>query len=144
GVLVRALGYGYHHGPEETFRCCQTPVFKFYICDNVPLAPLRQQLQSIPGIALTQSGENNIEVMPIGVDKGTGVRDMARMLGISMDQVMTLGDQENDIPMLMAAGYGVAMGNASDATKKVARYQTEDLDHGGFAKAIRRWALKEE
>ena len=66
----------------------------------MPLSIVRQGLSALPGIDLTQSWFNNIEIMPAGVDKGRGVRDMAASLGLSMDQVMALGDQDNDIPML--------------------------------------------
>ena len=116
GDRIRALGFTYYHGPEEA-------------------------LGGIPGIDLTQSSANNIEVMPQGVDKGIGVRALADALGIPMDQVMTLGDEGNDIPMLRAAGYGIAMANGSAEAKAAAKYVTDTNDECGFAKAIERFAL---
>ena len=142
GERIRALGFTYYHGPEEAARlAAQGFVHKFFVCDNVPLEPVREALRGIPGISLTQSFANNVEVMPGGVDKGIGVRIMADALGIPMTQVMTLGDEANDIPMLRAAGYGVAMGNGSADAKAAARYVTDTNDECGFAKAIELYAL---
>ena len=141
GDRVKALGFEYYHGREEVETCIRHKVYKFFVCDNVPLPPLRQTLARIPGIDLTQSWYNNIEIMPSGVDKGVGVCDMARSLGLSMDQVMTLGDQSNDIPMLKAAGFGIAMGNASEETKQAARAVTASNADEGFALALETYAL---
>ena len=141
GDRVKALGFEYYHGREDVEACIRRPVYKFFVCDNVPLPPLRQVLARIPGVDLTQSWYNNIEIMPAGVDKGQGVRDMARVMGISTDEVMTLGDQSNDIPMLKAAGYGVAMGNASEETKAAARFVTASYAEEGFALALETYAL---
>lgn len=141
GDRVRALGYGYTHGRIEADECIEQPIQKFYVCNNVPLDRVRNALIGISGIELTQSGINNVEIMPSGIDKAFGVREYAGILDIPMAQVMTLGDQENDIPMLRAAGYGIAMGNASRETKAAARYVTSSNDECGFARAIEKWAL---
>lgn len=142
GDRIREWGFRYYHGREEVAEfVARHAVYKFFVCDNVPLPPVRQALAKIPGIDLTQSWYNNIEIMPEGVDKGQGVRDLAQSLGITMDQVMTLGDQDNDIPMLKAAGWGIAMGNASEETKKAARFVTASYAEEGFAKALETYVL---
>lgn len=134
-------GVHYAHGPQAVLETLEKVIYKYYVCDNGALPRLREALRLIPGIFLTKSGENNIEIMPEGVDKGTGVRWLARYLGIPMENVMTLGDQDNDLPMLMAAGYGVAMGNAPDAVKEKTRYVTARCDECGVARAVERFAL---
>ncbi len=142
GDRIRALGIIYYHGPEDAAMLAERgSVHKFFVCDNVPLNQVRKALDGIPGIDLTQSSVNNIEVMPCGVDKGIGVRALADALGIPMAQVMTLGDEGNDVPMLRAAGFGVAMANGSAAARAAARYVTDTNDACGFAKAIERYAL---
>ena len=141
GDRMKELGFSYYHGKEEAKKAVQQSVHKFYVCDNVPLTIVQEALMEIPGILLTRSGIHNIEVMPAGVDKGTGIRDMARLMNISMDRVMALGDENNDIPMLAAAGYGIAMGNASEAAKAASRYVTDTNDACGFAKAIKEYAF---
>ena len=143
GDRVRALGFTYYHGPDEARALAERCVHKFFITNQKPLEPIREALRGISGIDLTQSAANNIEVMPQGVDKGKGVRDLADLYGIPMSQVMTLGDESNDIPMLKAAGYGVAMGNGSDEAKAAARFITGSNKDCGFAEAIEKYALKE-
>ncbi len=139
-----ALGFRYYHGKKEMLSCVEMPVEKYYVCEGTRGDALWQKLEQIPGIALTQSGDNNIEVIPAGVDKASGVLALAQHLGIPLSQVMTLGDHENDIPMLSAAGYGVAMGNASPGARAAARCLTKTNDEDGLAHAIRHWALQEE
>lgn len=138
---ITSLGFRYYHGREEMLQCVNTPVQKYYICEGSRGDALWQQLERIPGIALTQSGDHNIEVIPAGVDKATGVSALARHLQIPLAQVMTLGDHENDIPMLAIAGCGVAMGNATKNAMAAARFITKDNDQEGLAHAIRTWAL---
>ena len=142
GDRIRALGFTYYHGPEKALLLASRgTAHKIFVCDNVPLSQVRQALGAIPGIALTQSSGSNIEVMPCGIDKGIGVKVLAEALGIPMTQVMTLGDEGNDIPMLRVAGCGVAMGNGSAEAKAAAKYVTDTNDNCGFAKAIERYAL---
>ena len=142
GNRIRAMGFTYYHGPQEAAALAgQGLAHKFFVCDNVPLDQVREALRDISGIDLTQSSTNNVEVMPCGVDKGIGIRALADSLRIPMAQVMAIGDEGNDIPMLRAAGYGVAMANGSAEAKAAARYITDTNDDCGFAKAVERYAL---
>ena len=50
--------------------------------------------------------------MPLGISKATGVEEVAGPLGITAEDVVAFGDMPNDMPMLVWAGLGVAMGNA--------------------------------
>jgi len=61
------------------------------------------------------SAESLLELIPMGVDKGRGVRFLARHLGIPIGEVIAMGDEANDIAMLQAAGLGVAVANAVPA-----------------------------
>ena len=82
------------------------------------------------------SSEGNLEFVLPHTTKGTAVEALAKHWGFSTDEVMTLGDSENDLSMLRFAGAGVAMGNAKPNIKKAARYETTDNNHHGVAKAI--------
>ena len=53
-----------------------------------------------------------------------------------MEEVMAIGDNVNDHSMLVPAGYPVAMGNANEEIKKIAKYVTVSNDEDGVAKAI--------
>ena len=87
---------------------------------------------------VSESVPNDIEVMPLGVDKGTGLSALAKYLKLTPSEVMAVGDGENDLAMLRYAGLSVAMGNACDTVKKTARVVTETNDEDGLAKAVER------
>lgn len=53
-----------------------------------------------------------LEFMPKGIDKAYGLSELIKHLGIARENVMVMGDEGNDLPMIKWAGYGVAMGNA--------------------------------
>ena len=80
-----------------------------------------------------------LEVMPTGINKGIGLLKVCADMGISPDEAIAFGDSFNDIPMLRAAGMGVAMGNAEQAVKAAADYITDDCDRDGVAKALERF-----
>ena len=81
------------------------------------------------------------EVLPKGYNKGTGLKNLAEKLGIKQEEVMAIGDGNNDVEMLEYANYGVAMGNASELAKNAAKYTTDTNENDGVAKAIRKYAL---
>jgi Cof subfamily protein (haloacid dehalogenase superfamily) len=83
-----------------------------------------------------------LEILDKRVTKGTGVKALADSLNIKPEEVMTIGDQENDIAMLEYAGVGVAMGNAIDSVKKVADYVTKTNLEDGVAYAIKKFVLR--
>ncbi len=109
--------------------------------DQVRLARIRGKIEKMPGVLVTSSWINNIEIMPKGVHKGTALAALASRLHIDNSQVMAIGDNDNDIPMLAWAGIGVAMSNASQGAKEAAEFETDDNENAGVAKAIRRFAL---
>ena len=76
-----------------------------------------------------------------GVSKGRALEALASYLGISLAEVMAIGDGINDIPLLSVAGLAIAMGNAPDEVKAVADYITLDVDHSGVAAAIEKFLL---
>ena len=70
-------------------------------------------------------------------NKGDAVRFMADFYKVPMDDTIAVGDEENDCPMIEAAGVGVAMANASPVVRNVADYVTErDNNHSGIAEVI--------
>ncbi|MBR0795203.1 HAD family hydrolase [Bradyrhizobium jicamae] len=77
-----------------------------------------------------------LDVTPPGHDKGTFVADIARRLGVSLDNVATIGDMQNDLPMFARSGTSFAMGNASDDVKSRATHVTESNERDGFARAM--------
>lgn len=114
------------------------PITKFYaVGDPEQFPPLLERLRALPGLELTSSGSDNFEVMPEGVDKGRALAALAQMWDIPMEETAAIGDSSNDLAMLRAAGYPVAMGNAGSEVREAARYVTDTNDRDGVAKAIR-------
>ena len=89
----------------------------------------------------TRSQSYYLDVTHPRAHKGEAVASLARAFGVTVSAVMTIGDGTNDIPMLEAAGFGVAMGNGSDAVKAAADAVTADCEHDGFAEAVERYVL---
>jgi Cof subfamily protein (haloacid dehalogenase superfamily) len=77
-----------------------------------------------------------LDITPPGHDKGTFVAAIAARLGISLDEVATIGDMQNDLPMFAQSGLSFAMGNAADEIKRHATHVTASNEEDGFAKAI--------
>ena len=77
-----------------------------------------------------------LDVTPRGHDKGTFVDAMAKRLGVTRDEIATLGDMRNDLPMFRRSGISIAMGNAPDDVKAQASRVTASNREDGFAKAI--------
>ncbi|MBV8493908.1 MAG: HAD-IIB family hydrolase, partial [Alphaproteobacteria bacterium] len=78
------------------------------------------------------------DVVAPGIDKGRLVTLLAQRLQVPAQEIMVLGDMENDLEMFRVAGFAVAMGNASDAVKRAAQAVTLSNDEDGFATAIER------
>lgn len=75
-------------------------------------------------------------------NKGDAVRFMADFYKVPLSSTIAVGDEENDCPMIEAAGVGVAMSNASEVAKKVANYVTvADNNHGGIAEVIQKFVF---
>ncbi len=90
---------------------------------------------------VTRSNPEFIEMMNPKVDKGVALRTIAKNLGIPMERVMAVGDSYNDLPLVEAAGFGVAMGSAPDVLKAAAKAVVADVEHDGVAEAIDRFVL---
>lgn len=83
----------------------------------------------------------NIEVNRRGVSKGRALEALAARLGCGLQNVMAVGDSDNDLSMLRMAGLGVAMGNAPEHIRAAADAVTADNKADGAARAIEKWLL---
>lgn len=87
-------------------------------------------------LTVVQTAAFYLEVIPRCINKGQGIEDICRTVGISPAEVISFGDAENDIPMLRAAGMGVAMGNAAENVKAAADMVTLSNNEDGIAAAL--------
>jgi hypothetical protein len=89
---------------------------------------------------ITYSTNNGlVEIIPLGISKASGVEELAGPLGISSDEVVAFGDMPNDIPMLLWAGHGVAMGNAHPEVLSAADEVTAPNGDDGVGRVLERW-----
>lgn len=99
------------------------------------------RLQTMPSLAISSSGVQNIEINSINAQKGIAIEEYAKQKGISMKDVMVIGDSFNDVSMMKRAGHSVAMENAPDEIKALCTETTNKSDEDGVAVAIEK-ALK--
>lgn len=83
----------------------------------------------------------NGETMARGVDKGSAVRKVCEHYGVGVEDAIAFGDSGNDLPMLLAAGVGVAMGNAAPNVKEQADLVCESCQEDGVARQLERMGL---
>lgn len=95
-------------------------------------------------ITAVKSMPTYIEIIHPSVNKAAAVDRLIEKLNLSREEVMALGDSNNDLPMLKAAGLSVAMGNANQKAKAAAKVVTEDNNHSGVAVAIRKYVLQKQ
>ncbi len=125
---------GIYHTPK---------VLLLAIEDQTPLYDFQEQHRAWESgkCVSTFSFAEMLEYMDCSASKGQGVQFLADYLGVRIKNTIAIGDADNDISMLQAAGCGVAMKNASDHVKESADCVTEhDNDGGGVAETLRRFA----
>ena len=104
------------------------------------LADIRRAVAvRFPEIKVTSSTANNLELNIASAHKGNALKRFAEHLGLTLENCMAFGDGMNDFTMVEAAGLGVAMANAEDAVKRVAKDVTLSNDEDGVAKGIDKW-----
>lgn len=107
--------------------------------DRSLMEPLRRDILAQYGDVVTAMYSCNeyLEVFDKTAGKGSAIRSVCDYLNIPVSNTVAVGDAENDISMLDAAGIGAAMANADPAVKEHADYITEkDNDHDGLAEVI--------
>ena len=100
---------------------------------------LQNMLGDRASIALSQA--YYLDITDKLANKGTAVTVHAEMLGITTDQIATIGDMENDVRMFEKSGFSVAMGNASPEVQARASVVTASNEENGFAQAVERFIL---
>ncbi|AEI42258.1 Cof-type HAD-IIB family hydrolase [Paenibacillus mucilaginosus] len=115
--------------------------FGYYVENTEILAAIRKEIESWDLLEITNSHPFNMELNPKGISKASGLEQVCGMLGITMKEVIAMGDSLNDVAMIRAAGLGVAMGNAQEEVKKLADRVTVTNEEHGVAKIIREYVL---
>ena len=82
-----------------------------------------------------------VDIMPVDSDKAKGLQSVLKHNKWKKEDVIAIGDGENDIELLQAAGVGIAMGNGKDILKSKANIITDDIDKSGYVKALHKLGL---
>ncbi len=120
-------------------------ILKYVIVDRDKdkLKKVRNELEEL-NVEISSSTPTNIEVTTLGVNKGLALTELMNYLGISKDEVLAMGDSENDISMLKMAGISVAMGNGRKDVKNMSDYVTATENNNGVAQALRHFIVGDD
>lgn len=117
---------------------------KYLVLDTaeriLAIEPMVRQIAG-PSLSVMRSQPGLLEIVNARASKGAALEHLARVMGISISETMAIGDSENDIDMLKAAGVSIAMANASESVKAAAQHVTASNDDSGVAAAFRRFGL---
>lgn len=100
------------------------------------LTKAQTALSEIPNIVVSSSAAGNLEITHIDAQKGIALEKLAASKGISMKDVMVIGDNYNDLSMMERAGHAVAMGNAPKDVLAACDTITDTNENDGVGKAI--------
>ena len=101
---------------------------------------LEKELPTIfPDLYIVKSTPYFLEFSNPEASKSCAVKFLQNYWGLKQEEILTIGDQNNDIELLKAGGIKIAMGNATDELKKHADYITESVFDDGFVSAINRF-----
>ncbi len=119
------------------------PIYKilFHATDPEERLFYKEFFSEMPGITLSSSWKNNFEICGENVNKGTAVEGYAKSLGITEEEVIAFGDNDNDIEMIKYAGLGVAVANSTKGLLEVADYISESNNDDGVGKSIAKFVL---
>jgi Cof subfamily protein (haloacid dehalogenase superfamily) len=98
----------------------------------------------VEGAKITQAIPEMLELVPTGTSKASGLEKLLLEFGVTADEMMAVGDGNNDLEMLKLAGIGVAVQNATPDLKKVADHVVSSNEDNGAAEAIYKFVLKDE
>jgi phosphoglycolate phosphatase (TIGR01487 family) len=107
------------------------------IARTVPTEEVREVVRGL-GVKVLDTGFA-IHLQAKGLSKGLALQKLAAGMGIPAEEFLAVGDSENDLEMIEAAGIGVAVANAGDAVKAASDYIAEKGDGDGFVEAVTRY-----
>lgn len=145
----RAVTYGKSFGVkpipvgEQLYSMSGEPTKLLVIANPEEIEKMKEGLQKKLGdfVCLAESKPGFLEINDPNVNKGAALSYIAERLNIDAQEIMAFGNGINDIEMLRYAGWGVAVANAPDAVKKVARIVTGSNDEDGVADVIEKYVL---
>lgn len=128
---------------EDQHSIVEGDIFKLLIYELKPgdFEKATNYLENVPSISFTSSEKGLVDIGVADVNKGSGLAQLRRILGVRKEQVCVFGDYLNDLPMFEEAGLPIAMQNAHKDVKAKALAITASNDDDGIAEAIHRYIL---
>ncbi len=110
----------------DNIELLQQPVCKIAVYTKTDVWTFARHFRQMwpDSMEIAVSGDRWIDFNPIGVNKGSGVRRLQEILGITASETMVFGDNENDVPMMGCAKFSCAVSNALPAAKRAAHFET--------------------
>lgn len=105
---------------------------------------IRKALEDTEKFEISSAEDYYCEINPKGISKGKEVEDLAKELGISIKEVICIGDGGNDIEMLKRAGLAIAMDNGIPEVKEISDYITSNNNNSGVGRAIKNLIFNKE
>lgn len=127
------VAYAYAHSSELLKFCVYCPSIE--VRDEI-----KKLIEYLP-VSYACVEETSIEISPLGITKGDGIKVLASYLNIPIEDTIMIGDSENDREAFMSAGKSIAMGNAIDSIKEMASEITLDNDHDGIKVIVDKYLL---
>ena len=126
------------------------PVFKLVISNENNLWLIENEIKNSTDLLVSKISKHGdyrdniidkeyeyLDITPNGINKKQALDFLSNYLNVKNDEVMTIGDNINDLEMVKSFGVGVAVANAYDEIKQVAKYTTSNsVEDGGFAEAV--------
>jgi hypothetical protein len=102
------------------------------------LVVLRADLEGLLGddARLVHTAEHYLELLPVAATKGAALAHLAAHLGVSLDRVVAVGDHDNDLEMVEAAGLGIAMAHAPEFVRAIADRVAPAPADGGLLRLL--------
>lgn len=97
--------------------------------------------EAFPNLNVIHSNDEQIDINVVGASKGNACKIIAEKYGLTVNDVIGVGDANNDLPMLETVGFPIAMGNAMDSVKKVCKVIVPDNDHDGIKYIIDNYCI---
>ena len=98
--------------------------------------------EKYPDLYIVKSTPYFCEIGSKDAKKSKGVQFLCHMWGIKPEDVLAIGDQNNDIDLVQCGGIGVAMGNGTPELKECADFVTDTVENDGFVKAINKFVIQ--
>ncbi len=140
----KEVGVGYKVEPDLLGLAKNGFMKLLFIDEPEALAPVQEELKAILGdeACIEKSKKRYLEVTHPDANKGSALKFLAEELGIDRSEVIGIGDNFNDLDLVEAAGFGIAMGNAVDELKELADYTSLSNNEEGVLHVLNKFILE--